>query len=383
MEFSDGFRIAGIIARHLAGNATEQENAALQAWIDESPDNRKTFENITNRAQNVCHDQMSGSISPMETMRKIDAKYRVHLRRRRLRVAIPAAAAALLAGVVLLLRGGPDGMPADTGIYAQEQPVILILDDGRQITMGDTDAKLAIGDGLEVIMDDEGIRYAMDGGSRNVPQYNTVKVAGANVCRLQLPDGSIAVLNAGSELKYPVPFPAGGRQVWLSGEAWFEVVHDERATPFTVRFGGGSLKVLGTSFNVSAYPGRSVHRATLIEGSVECSIDGSRTVLTPGLQAVYDNVAGTLTATEADTRAATAWLRGQFMFDNEPLADIMDALARWYGVEVVFTDTVMPQRVFSLEVNRYDSMNRILELLEETGRLTWSQSGRRITISAI
>lgn len=198
------------------------------------------------------------------------------------------------------------------------------------------------------------------------PAMNSVITRYGNKSRVGLPDGSMVWLNAGSRLDYIVSdFTRKKREVFLSGEAYFEIVHDA-ANPFFVRSGKMQIKVLGTSFNVKAYPEENNIETSLINGSVEITINDRPDdiyILKPneklvvsnenvvekakgsGLKPTVVNVARDIVTlrkvnyTEAEKLIPeTAWVHNKLVFRSEKFSDLAVRMERWYGISIRFRD---------------------------------------------
>ena len=153
----------------------------------------------------------------------------------------------------------------------------------------------------------------------------------------ELPDGSKIWLNAGGSLRYPTAFENDVRTVELTGEAYFEVAKNPNK-PFIVETKNQySVRVLGTSFNVSAYSNENNIETTLVEGSVELNIKQSNgksitKLLEPNEKSVYSTVNKTLSISSVDTKFDTAWRNGQLIFKNTPMQTVLKTLERHYNV---------------------------------------------------
>jgi len=156
-----------------------------------------------------------------------------------------------------------------------------------------------------------------------------------------LPDSTSGWLNSGAKLKYPIVF-GQHRKVELIGEAFFKVRHREYSD-FTVSVADMDIKVLGTQFNVSAYSDEAVTEVVLKEGKVE--INGKAGVfcktLQPGEKILYNHDANSLDMKKVDPRLYSAWTNGYLVIDNEPLAQAIKKLERWYGVEISIQDEAL------------------------------------------
>lgn len=209
--------------------------------------------------------------------------------------------------------------------------------------------------------------------------------------RITLPDGSKVWLNAASTLKYPINFSGSERRVELDGEAYFEVASrtagksdpDQQVSPypFIVVSGRQETTVLGTRFNIHAYPDESSVQTTVLEGSVRVSDRADpafRATLTAGQQSIVSK--DDIQVISADPSYATAWKEGYFRFDDEPLESIMKTTARWYDVEVVFEDSSLKSKKFVGTVTRHTNVSTLLALLSKSADIHFELTGKRITI---
>ncbi len=162
-----------------------------------------------------------------------------------------------------------------------------------------------------------------------------------------LPDGTVAYLNSGSTLIYPLPYDKDRRTVTLKGEAYFKVVHDP-AKPFIVSVSKDRMrvKVLGTEFNVQSYEDEDVVQTTLVSGSVDIEMIKNGNLITkanlrPSEKAVYDIISGSVSITTVNTDYDTAWRNGCLMFKDMPLPQVLKKLAYFYNVKFEVEDPVI------------------------------------------
>lgn len=200
---------------------------------------------------------------------------------------------------------------------------------------------------------------------------------------VRLPDGTEVTLNHFSSLTYPEKFKARQRQVTLNGEAYFEVSKDKRR-PFVVQTGVVSVEVLGTHFNVEAYPHDPEVKTTLLEGSVAVSVagHGRRMILSPNESAIYNKEKRQLTLEEsADAPAETVWRRGEFIFNRLPLQEIARQLSNSFGVDIVIRDKALQDYRLTARFSVSEGIDRILHLLSAAGDFSYSQDKKQITIT--
>ena len=200
--------------------------------------------------------------------------------------------------------------------------------------------------------------------------YNTVETPTGGEYILNLSDGTKVYLNAKSKLKFPVQFVGNNRIVELEGQAYFDVVKD-KMHPFIVKTRNLGIRVLGTSFDVSSYPDDENVITTLVEGAVRISVKGVEkdVELRPNDQAVFNKVKRNVDVHKVDTRYYTAWKDGMFRFRDQRLEDIMNILARWYNVDVYFQNSDTKNLLFGCNVNKYSSIEPILEIFESTEKV--------------
>lgn len=152
---------------------------------------------------------------------------------------------------------------------------------------------------------------------------------------LYLPDGSMVKLNAGSSLSYKENFQDSIREVFLIGEAFFEVAEDP-AKAFIVRAGGVSTRALGTTFNVRAYRDEGAVQVVLASGKVRVSHDTAEsTCLLPGQEAILDHHSQNFKKRKADMTGSLAWKDNLIIFRDASAQEVFKVLQRWYGVEFI------------------------------------------------
>lgn len=159
-----------------------------------------------------------------------------------------------------------------------------------------------------------------------------------------LPDGTTGMLNSGSHLSYSMPF-SENRQVRLEGEAWFEVFRDEDH-PFQISSGNSTVKVLGTSFNLSAYPAENYVEVVLQEGKVEFTDnkDLNNVTVLPSERLVFKD--GKTSKSVVDPAKYNAWTEGKLVFRGDPMAEVARRIERWYNVKVTLADRELEKYSF-------------------------------------
>ena len=214
--------------------------------------------------------------------------------------------------------------------------------------------------------------------------YNELKTPRGGGYNLQLADGTGVWLNAGSSIRFPVSFTEDTRQVYLEGEAYFEVSHN--GSPFIVSTEDMDVRVLGTSFNISAYADEPQFKTTLVEGKVRVELKGqgnslsNSLVLSPDQQAILHRSEGELSNVEVNSSLYTSWMRGKLEFHNESLDLVMKRLARWYDFEYEFENPQAKEFHFSARLNNGENISNIIEMLEMTTDVKFELRDQKIVI---
>ena len=181
-------------------------------------------------------------------------------------------------------------------------------------------------------------------GKSEAVVFQEVRAAYGTQTRIELPDGTMVCLNSGSTLKFPATFNnSKARQVYLSGEGNFTVAKNINQ-PFIVAINKLRIRVLGTTFNVDAYPGNSVITIALAEGKVllqqTCNDKISDLMeLKPNQVAFFKQSENKLRRkTESDLTKYTAWIDGKIVFSNDPINTVIQKLENWYNVDIELSD---------------------------------------------
>ena len=244
-------------------------------------------------------------------------------------------------------------------ITAGTDKAVLELANGEQVLLdGSTD--LSVNNGNIMV---GGRRINLQNHGIVSTAWNTLRTPNGGQFKVILDDGSTVWLNAGSQLRYPTQFGADNREVELLGEAYFEVSPNP-SKPFLVHANDQQIKVLGTGFNIRAYPDNPT-RTTLAHGKVRIdqknATTGYSVTLKPGEQVV--SAPSGLQHQIADVEQIIAWKNGVFSFKKSNLQAITTELERWYDVEFVFENRSIPTKQITGEITRTVNLYDIVEIL--------------------
>ena len=219
-----------------------------------------------------------------------------------------------------------------------------------------------------------------------------------------LSDGTKVTLNADSKLTYPKIFKGSTREVILSGEAYFDVVHDEKI-PFIIHTQKLNIKVLGTEFNVKSYPEDSISETTLIRGLIEVTLNSrpsDKIILRPKEKLIVSNETTESSKTPVtehpevrDTRLVisnlhyvsatdsavveTSWLKNKLVFQNKSFSDLATDLERRYNVQIEFRNNAVKEFRFT-GIFEKENIDQILKALSLTEKFNYSREGSKIII---
>ena len=186
---------------------------------------------------------------------------------------------------------------------------------------------------------------------------------------------------ADSKVEYHrIIVPRGGeykREVYLEGEAYFEVHHDP-AHPFYVKTKSLDVKVLGTSFNVKAYKNSGIVETSLVEGIVSVKDN----VLRPDMQATYHEQLGDFSYRKIKGENYRLRKEQMFVFEEERLDDILQEMARWYDFEVFYQNPEMAEKRFGFKLEKYEHVDSLLKILELTGEVKFEMLGKSLTVKS-
>lgn len=218
-----------------------------------------------------------------------------------------------------------------------------------------------------------------------------------------LADGTKVIINADSKLKYPLAFTGASREVYLAGEAFFDVTHNAKM-PFVIHAGKMNIKVLGTEFNVKSYPEDSTSETTLIRGLIEVTLKdrpSDKIILRPKEKLIVSNepspkdisiaaaspvkdarlLISTLHYISSTDSAVveTSWVDNKLVFQDESFGNLAKDMERRYGVNIQFSNDTVKDYRFTGAFEK-ESINEALEALKLTETFNYKTDGENITI---
>ena len=366
------------IVEMLQGELGEEEWQKLESWAGENPANRELLDWIREEKHWQEGVRQITSFDGKRNWQKVLEKSKRRRQMSRMRWACAAAGVALLLGVGnLFLDREPEEKPT---VIARVQPHEVKLNTAS----GESYSLDLVGNIVteETLLKSNGkklkfkAREQVDGKV----EWNTVDVPRGATYDVELSDGTEVFLNAETILRFPNNFEGEEcREIWIDGEAYFTVKRDEKH-PFIVHTGNIEVEVLGTEFNLMAYHGTRKEHVTLVQGKVrvrDCQKNGE-IVLAPGVQAVFDKERETMTSQKVDVSYYTAWMEDLFAFRETPFNEVMQVLAQWYDFEFFFQNPEVQDFIYSGKVERYATLNEVLDVFRKTGDLDFEVKGKTV-----
>lgn len=405
MEYS--FQIADLIVRSLNNSLEGEERRRLDEWLQASPQNRALYERLHNAAT-VRQDlkgydrydmegikarvaaQFPSVISPGSGSSTAEetppVRHLPFMKTGWFRYAAALILCITAVAAFILLKREP--LPADH--IVQQQPP-----SNPDIAPGATGAVLTLGDGSEISLDslgngiianEGGTEVALNNGlvvyrahENGAPTYNTMSTPRGRQFQLLLPDGTKAWLNAASSLKYPTAFSGAERRVEVTGEVYFEVAPNKNM-PFRVSVNQVQIEVLGTHFNVNAYPDEELITTTLLEGAVKIETAAGVRTLAPAQQSRVDGQGRQQVLNDVNLDEIIAWKNGYFYFEDTDMSAILRQFARWYDVEVVYEGAVSPRKFFGV-ITRNSTLANVLKMLQASD-LKFRIEGKKLVVQS-
>jgi transmembrane sensor len=242
---------------------------------------------------------------------------------------------------------------------------ILTLADGQTVDLnGTANGIIAQEGGARIQKTQDGkLLYNADDDSIAAAGMNILNTPKGGQYQIALPDGSKVWLNASSALKFPTVFQGKERVVELMGEAYFEVAKD-KVRPFKVKMSDETaVEVLGTHFNIMAYPGENRINATLLEGSINIQKGRLNKMVAPGQMAEVTNK---ITLQAVDAEEAISWKNGLFRFEKSDVQTVMNEIERWYNIDVIY-EGGMPDNKITGYISRTSQLSEVVKMLELSG----------------
>ena len=367
--------IADLIIAELTGKIDDAGRNELENWKHESPEHLRLY-NLYQSPDFIARKfEFIKEYSAIEAYQEFAGRVKQAKRQKRTLVLYRYVAAVVL----LFVLGGSfyffhDVKDESISFVQKIQPgsykAILTEPDGTKIDISDTTF-------LAFIQKEAISRKSEDEVTEVL--YHTITIPRGGEYDLLLSDGSRLRMNSESEVRVPVTFEKGQREVFMKGEIYFDIVRDSLA-PFVVHTRQGDIRVLGTSFNVRDYQDEDFLETTLVNGKVAFEREGNYSYLKPGEQLRLNKEDGKTTVETVDVLLYCSWKDGRFVFEKQRLEVIMNTIARWYNIEVFYESSSVKDILFTGNIKRYSDLDQVVNMLKLINKIDIDIKDRNVFV---
>jgi transmembrane sensor len=386
------FHISKLITAELEGVLDPVQAMELQTWKDAAPDhlafyNRlvaqdnflEEFKNFNRIDTGHIRSLLEAGLKGNQILEKDSVAKKIKLWPR---IAGVAAAVTLLALCIYFFNAPrrSDRAQIEYGLGASDiQPgrngATITLAGGQVIQLSDLQSGVVIGNDRLAYTDGSAVTEVSEKSIGD--ERLTATTAKGQTYTFTLPDGTKVWLNADSKISFAQQFNKKIREVFLEGEAYFEVSKDKRH-PFIVASNGQQVEVLGTHFNVNSYKDEPGIATTLLEGSVKVKAGGSSKIIAPGEQAMTRS--GAIAVRQADMDNVMDWRNGDFFLNHVEFKTAMRKIARWYDMEIIYDESVPDNMESGGWISRDKPLSTVLKSIESSGLVKFRIEGRKIYV---
>ncbi|WP_167610848.1 FecR family protein [Maribellus sediminis] len=378
-----------LISRKIEGTIEPEELRELNSWSEKSEENAMWLADF--EGPDYIRESLTSfdSFDEEAAWQRLDASIVKEEKQQPRRIAMWIKVAAVL--VLALFSGSTFYFIKNTdrnplaGIIADDvKPGVtnayLVVDENSQISLTNDSSRVVVADQLIASVDQGTLHYESD--IKQLPkQHHRIVVPEKSEYHFTLPDGSRVWLNAGSSLEYDVPFADSARNLTLQGEMYIEV-QKMSGKRMSIDTHYGKVVVTGTQFNLQAYSNEEKVVTTLAEGSViYVTKTGLERMIQPGQQISVDKTTNDIEVSDVDPGMYASWKDGRLVVDAESLDKIMRNLSRWYGINYQFESERLKDIKYSINVEKYENLSSILELIEATGKVKFTIEDNTVTVN--
>jgi ferric-dicitrate binding protein FerR (iron transport regulator) len=267
-----------------------------------------------------------------------------------------------IGGVWYYLQTEKESLPMELATAEQLEKGRVILPDGtvNEFETEQTQIRQTASGELTINNDTVSVTQASANSGKNTMAQ--VIIPYGKRSEITLADGTRIWLNSGSQLSYPVSFTSNSREVYLSGEAFFDVESDP-SKPFQVITDDMKIEATGTRFNVTSYANDPTTQTVLLSGKVSAGKNKrfARTVdIEPGERIAYNKQEDNLMKDRVDVELYASWIDGYLIFDNEPVDEVFRKLERYYNKNIL-TEKLSGRPTFTGKLDLADDLEKVLE----------------------
>ena len=376
-----------LMVKFITNQASQDEIELLTKWLKEE-ENQIVFKEFvkTNYAIDTAMNSFDSDEVKKQLSERIQKENNVFYKRRFSSYYKYAAILVVLLGGFYFYKNSNVSQTKQNVIIPRQDEIVLQLGNNSEETIRTADTRNITDKDGKIIGRQEKNRlvYNKAYSEEKKLTYNTIKIPYGKKFEVQLSDGTIVHLNAGTQLTYPVQFlKSQGRKVQLSGEAYFDVAKD-KAHPFTVNVQELSVEVLGTRFNVDTYIENSSTDIVLVEGKVSLykgqKTNENQVYLKPGSKGSNIKGQSAITVEEVNTDYYTAWVKGSLVFKNASFNDIIKKLERQYNVTFINRNKMLGKEIFNARFDN-EPIEVVLKYFSDSYKIDYNIDRDKITIN--
>ena len=369
--------IADLIIAELTGKIDDAGRNELENWKHETPEHLRLY-NLYQSPDFIARKfEFIKEYSAIEAYQEFAGRVKWAKHRKRTLALYRYVAAVVL---LFVLSGSfyffHDTKDESIAFVQKIQPgsckAILTEPDGTKIDISDTTFLAFV---------QKSVMSRKNGEEKEVVEtlYHTITIPRGGEYDLLLSDGSRLRMNSESEIRVPVTFEKGQREVFMKGEIYFDIVRDSLA-PFVVHTHQGDIRVLGTSFNVRDYQDENFLETTLVNGKVAFEREGNYSYLKPGEQLRLNKEDGKTTVETVDVLLYCSWKDGRFVFEKQRLEVIMNTIARWYNINVFYESSSVKDILFTGNIKRYGDLEQVVSMLKLINKIDIKIKDRNVCV---
>ncbi|MEN2402517.1 FecR family protein [Flavobacterium sp. MC2016-06] len=374
-----------LIVKFITNQASQEEIETLTKWLEDE-ENQTVFKDFvkTNFAIDAAMHKFDSSEVRKQLTERVQAESNVFVKRRFSSYYKYAAILVVVLGCFYFYKSSDVLKAKPNVVIPKEDEIVLQLDNESVETLDPaTSRNLTDKFGKVIGRQTKGKLVYTDAFSDGRLVYNTLRIPYGKKFEIELSDGTVVHLNSGSSLRFPVKFQKNqNRQVYLIGEAFFEVSKDKKH-PFTVNTQEVNVEVLGTKFNVSTYTEDVTTDIVLVEGKVSLYKDkkaaDNQTYLTPGLKGTNIKGQQKITTESVNTDYYTSWVKGSLVFKNASFDAIIKKLERNYNVTFINRNKMLGKEIFNARFDN-EPIEVVLKYFSDSYSIDYKINGDQIII---
>jgi hypothetical protein len=266
--------------------------------------------------------------------------------------------------------------------------VVLILGEGENLNIGEEASTINYSSSGQKVTIGGNKEVNQETSKNNSTLYNTLLVPYGKRTKIKLSDGSIVWLNSGSKLVYPAVFNGDKRELYLEGEAIFDVAHNKNK-PFVVLSENQEIEVLGTVFGVTDYKDENALNTVLKSGSVQISYNNNsssslhtdKIKISPGTKASYNKKTKSMVSEKVNVDHYFSWRDGVFIFKNDDLNHITKRISRYYNLEIEIINEALAKETFSGYLDLNEDIDKVIQNIKESTKMNYKFLENKIIIN--